>query len=286
MSQEKTTEQKPSVKEEKTSKTCTKCGETKLLTEFYRGGKCKECLKVAQRERNKKNKEKAAEIKNDPDMKKQTKICSKCKETKQLTEFRVGRGECLDCERAFGRKYNQDHQDIRKKWQEENKEHFDDLRAKRYQRKKEEIRDKYNTRYNEDPCFHIHKLLQRRISASISKIKSTKKYVGTKYENIAKWLEFNFTDEMTWENHGTYWDIDHVIPICKWDLNNQEEIDICFNWKNLSPFECSKNRHEKRDKIDKKQIERHIAQLESYFAENELNDNLEEYMKKYNAKLQ
>ena len=91
---------------------------------------------------------------------------------------------------------------------------------------------------------------------------------------------------MTWENHGTYWDIDHVIPICKWDLNNQEEIDICFNWKNLSPLKCEINRHEKRDKLDKKQIQRHIEKLESYFEENELDDNLEEYMKKYTEKLQ
>ena len=50
-----------------------------------------------------------------------------------------------------------------------------------------------------------------------------------------KWLEFNFDDEMTWENRGTYWEIDHTIPpqMC-------DEIDA-FNWSNTFPMNKSKN---------------------------------------------
>jgi hypothetical protein len=285
MSQTKTTEQKPSVKEEKTSKTCTNCGERKSITDFYRGGKCKECLKIEQQERNKINKEKSLNNSNNPDMSKETKVCSKCNEEKSWNEFRINRRTCKDCEKKYGRNYNKEHQDIRKKWQEENKEHFSELKAKRYQNNKEKIRDKYNTQYSEDKCFRIRKLLQRKISTNISKIKSTKKYVGTKYENVARWLEFNFTDEMTWENYGTFWDIDHVIPVSKWDLKNEEEIELCFNWKNLSPLQCEINRNTKRDKLDKEQIKRHLANLTTYNTQHKLDDELEEYIKKYKQKI-
>jgi len=285
MNNEKTTEQKPSVKEEKTSKTCTKCGETKLLIEFYCGGKCKECFKAGQRERNKKNKELQQELKNNPESVQEMKKCRRCKNKKPIVEFRINRGECIDCERSYGRTYNQEHQEIRQQWQEENKEHFDELRAARYQRKKPEIREKHNERYANDKIFKVRQLLRHRILGCISKIKSTEDYTGTKYENVARWLEFNFTDEMTWENHGTVWDIDHVIPVCKWDLKNEEEINMCFNWKNLSPLQCAINRNEKRDKLDKKQIKRHLANLTTYITQHNIDDELEEYVKKYKQKI-
>jgi len=32
-----------------TMKTCNQCGQTKTLAEFYRGGKCKECMKASHR---------------------------------------------------------------------------------------------------------------------------------------------------------------------------------------------------------------------------------------------
>lgn len=280
MSQTKTEEPKSDVKK---SKKCTKCGETKLLSEFYIGGKCKECLKAAQRERNKKNKELETKIKSDPKQKSTPKICSHCKKEKTICDFRVNRKECLDCERAFGRKYNKEHHEVRQKWQDDNTEHFAELKAKRYQTCKPQIREQYNKRYREDTCFRVHSLLRRQVLNCIKKIKTTEDYVGTKYENVAKWLEYNFTEEMTWENHGTIWDVDHVVPISKWDLTKDEHIDMCFNWKNLSPLESPKNRNEKREKIDPLQLKAHLESLEKYCHENELDNELQLFMAKYKA---
>lgn len=268
-------------------KTCTRCEKTKPRTDYYEhGGKCKECVKELQRMRNKRNKKLHEELMKNLESRDQPKTCNECGKTKTYGDFRINRGECLECERDFGRKYNKEHPEIRKKWRDENVEHFAELQANNYQKNKPKIREKYNERYATDPIFKIHQLLKRRLLMCIRKIKSTSDYTGTSFEAVAKWLEYNFTDVMTWENHGIIWDVDHVIPISKWDLSKPEQVEMCFNWKNLSPLSCPKNRFEKRDKIDKKQLIKHKKQLEIYFKENNLNDNeLQEYIEKYNEKL-
>lgn len=265
-------------------KKCVYCNKSKLETDFYKtsGDKCKECAKLQQRARNKKAKELETKTKTDPELKNKPKTCRRCQKIKTVGDFRINRGECLECERSFGRKYNKDHHEIRQKWQDENREHFDELRARRYQRKKPEIRAKYRERYSEDICFRIHRLLKRRMQRCIQKIKSTEDYIGTKFERVAEWLEYNFTDDMTWENHGTVWDIDHVIPVCKWNLKDEKHIDMCFNWKNLSPMSSPVNRNTKREKIDKDQVEHHLRNLQKYFIEKELDETeLLEYLNQY-----
>lgn len=56
-----------------------------------------------------------------------------------------------------------------------------------------------------------------------------------------KWLEYNFIDEMTFENHGLYWDINHIVPCNSFDLTNKDEICKCFHWSNLAPLKHIKN---------------------------------------------
>jgi hypothetical protein len=189
-------------------------------------------------------------------------------------EFRVDRHECINCEQRYGRQYNQDHHDIREKWSSEHKDRMVQLLSNWYQKNKKLIRQRYNDRCKNDPAFKTHVTEKRRLLSCIDKIQHTEDYVGTSFENVAHWLEYNFTDGMTWENHGTVWDIDHVIPVSRWDLTNQEHIDLCFNWKNLSPLASQVNRHEKSNRIMTEQVMKHIGALERYFKEQNL-DQLE-----------
>jgi hypothetical protein len=41
---------------------------------------------------------------------------------------------------------------------------------------------------------------------------------------------------MTMDNYGTYWTLDHILPLSKFDLTNKEEQAIAFNWKNMQPI--------------------------------------------------
>lgn len=65
--------------------------------------------------------------------------------------------------------------------------------------------------------------------------------VGINLDDFKVWMENNFTVDMSWENHGNYWHIDHVVP-CSWfDLTDKDECKICFHWSNMRPLEGSKN---------------------------------------------
>jgi len=57
---------------------------------------------------------------------------------------------------------------------------------------------------------------------------------------------------MTWENYGTYWHIDHKIPIAVFNYEKPEDIDfrLCWSLKNLQPLEKIEN-IKKKDKLEK-----------------------------------
>jgi len=47
---------------------------------------------------------------------------------------------------------------------------------------------------------------------------------------------------MNWTNFGSYWQIDHILPINSFDFSNENDKHICFHWTNLQPLTCIENR--------------------------------------------
>ena len=45
---------------------------------------------------------------------------------------------------------------------------------------------------------------------------------------------------MSWENHGEYWEIDHIKPIDNFDLETQ--LNEAFHYTNTQPLEKTENR--------------------------------------------
>ena len=66
----------------------------------------------------------------------------------------------------------------------------------------------------------------------MTKQSSTEEILGKYIETYRKWLEFQFTPEMNWSNI----EIDHVKPICMFDVSKEEELEEAFNWKNTQPL--------------------------------------------------
>jgi hypothetical protein len=64
-------------------------------------------------------------------------------------------------------------------------------------------------------------------------------------------LEKKFTPDMSWDNYGTYWHIDHKMPVAIFNFNHPEDIDfrICWSIKNLQPMEAKANQS-KGAKVD------------------------------------
>lgn len=174
-----------------------------------------------------------------------TKICGNCKLSKTLSDYRTMTEKrrkvpltyhcsiCKDCERFRAlQKYHAN----KEKYQLQNRiyksENIDKINS---------TRRKYMQEKMQDAKERLKRNMKSLISCKVKKVFSTKEYLGTSFELIHEWFEFNFDDHMTWENYGEYWQIDHTIPISSFDLEDTSQTIICFSWMNLMPLEKTKN---------------------------------------------
>lgn len=223
-------------------KHCSQCKELLPLSMYYRDrtaiikeayrSKCKSCCKENQKNRRK----------NDIDKTLTSKICSICNIDKPISYFyksyRCKDGFFKECSKCL-----------------ENKR-LNVGNNQKIKRTKE-----YMIEYNKKRCanfsFKLKYIMRRNLSKRLKKdIKSnpTLKYVGCTLNFLIKWFEFLFHDDMTLENHGKYWHIDHIIPCSNFNLEDQESIHRCYNWSNLRPCKATENLY-KSDKIDEELIE-------------------------------
>ena len=89
--------------------------------------------------------------------------------------------------------------------------------------------------------YRIKKSLAWKLRHVTEKTDTTMNYIGCNIQYVREWIEYNFTEEMNWDNYETFWSIDHVIPICKFDLTLEDEKYKCWNWSNLTPVPLLKN---------------------------------------------
>ena len=61
---------------------------------------------------------------------------------------------------------------------------------------------------------------------------STKEPLGIDIDSFSKWIEYQSTPEMNWLNI----EIDHVKPICMFDVSKDEELKEAFSWRKTQPL--------------------------------------------------
>lgn len=74
--------------------------------------------------------------------------------------------------------------------------------------------------------------------------------VGYTIDELRRHLEKQFTEEMTWDNYGKFWEIDHKIPKSAFNFDKSGDIDFqrCWEIENLQPLEKNKN-HSKGSRL-------------------------------------
>lgn len=175
------------------------------------------------------------------------KLCNKCGYTKDISEFPPGRSNCLPCARQmcrdykaknkdkiseYNKKYKAEHtEEISKYNHDYNLEHRNEIQTRqtKYQRERRKT----------DSNFKMAGTLRNRIKKVVKKeqkSKTTMELLGCDIEFLDEWLSFRFEDDMTMENHGKLWHVDHVIPCAKFDLEDKDEQSKCFHWSNLQPM--------------------------------------------------
>ena len=110
--------------------------------------------------------------------------------------------------------------------------------------------------------YRIKKSLAARLRTVLVKNSSTMNYIGCNIQFLREWFEYNFTCDMNWDNYGTYWSIDHIIPVRKFDLTDETEKLQCWNWSNLIPVTVKYNSTKKE--IDLEQVTNVLNKLTKF----------------------
>jgi len=237
------------------NKICNKCGQEKLLTiEFWdirnsaKDGfrnRCKECRKKYMNSRRENNYEKirATELEYEKNNR---------ESINESARKRYKENNYIENKRIYRR---ENREIISKKAKEKLKNRTDEeieldrvYRQEYYQKNKEKI-IKQNCLYikkklAEDIQWMLKFRLRGRIKDALKKNRKLAKsfeLVGADIEFVRFYLENQFTGEMTWDNHGKIWHIDHIIPICSFDLTILEEQKKCFHYTNLRPLLATDN---------------------------------------------
>jgi transcription elongation factor Elf1 len=149
------------------------------------------------------------------------KKCCTCKTWHPLTDYNKSSGhwdklrvECKDCLVA---------------WRKQNRK---ELNRKQliYERKRKKI----------DPEFKLVKTLRSRLGTALKRKNAEKNHrtmdlIGQTPAFVRIYLEKQFTEGMSWDNHGK-WHIDHRKACRTFDLLNEEEQRKCFHYTNLQPL--------------------------------------------------
>lgn len=98
-----------------------------------------------------------------------------------------------------------------------------------------------------DINFKLSVLLRKRIYSvmngkGIRKATKSIELLGCEIKEYKEHLEKQFKNGWNWLNHGVVWEIDHIIPICSFDLTNVDEQKKAFNYKNTQPLSIFENR--------------------------------------------
>lgn len=224
-------------------KQCSNCKETKTSDKFYSKGLiCRECNNNRRREKYKNDEEHRKKLIKSASNLKHNKVLQKQK-LKEEEQIKIGleNKQCKYCNEI---------------------KHKDRFRYNRLKCRDCE-RDEPTEKFKRYIRTRIYNCLRNR-----NKSKHSVEYLGCSSDDYFKWI-FNYDNNCNLSNHGKEWHIDHVIPISKFDLNNEQQQMLAFNWRNTMPLSCEENLI-KNNKILQSQVEQHYKKLVEYHTENKL----------------
>jgi len=152
----------------------------------------------------------------------------KIKET--VKKYRIANPEKIAAaKKLWVPKNPEKYKETRKKWRTENPEKIKAIRRK----------------HEQTIGYKINHSMRRSIGLSIKGNKDGRRWedlVGFTFAQFKKHMEKQFTEGMTWENHGD-WHIDHILPKSKFNFEKPEDEDFkkCWALKNLQPLWAADN---------------------------------------------
>lgn len=67
-------------------------------------------------------------------------------------------------------------------------------------------------------------------------------YFGLDAQSLRKWFEIQFSDDLNWDNFGTNWQFDHIVPATYFDYSNEEDLKLCWSFINMGVERIEQNK--------------------------------------------
>jgi hypothetical protein len=173
----------------------------------------------------------------------ENKICSSCSLNLPVSEFCKNKStkdglnrKCKQCEKIKHQKWYADNAE---KIKEKSSYSFE--KHKEYYSKNKDKKIKYTIEYTRnriknDPQYKVRHDLGVKLGFLLRCIKGSNNFLGCDLIYFINYIENQFDGVMTWDNHGSVWELDHIIPISSFDLLIDEEQNKCFHYTNLRPI--------------------------------------------------
>lgn len=170
--------------------------------------------------------------------------CKKCK----CAAYKQGHLEEISQYKERYYQNNKEKEDAKTySWRESNLKEYKAYTQNYYLENKEwiiaRVSDYNRQAYKSKPQFRLKNIIRRRLGRLHLKrigVKSYSSLYGTTIENVVKHIEGLFYEKdsrnMSWNNFGTKWQIDHIVPLCKFDLLDIEQLQKACHYTNLQPL--------------------------------------------------
>ncbi len=95
-----------------------------------------------------------------------------------------------------------------------------------------------------NPTYRLRAILNVRLRDVLKELGGTKaaelkELVGCCMSDLIKYIESLWLPGMSWENYGNKegnWQLDHIIPVCSFNLIEAEQQKACYHYTNVRPL--------------------------------------------------
>mgnify|MGYP003151512040 FL=1 len=131
---------------------------------------------------------------------------------------------------------------MKKKWKQENRKHLSEYDKKWRQENIEHhrgvVREWHRRKYKEDSDYKIAKTVRNMFGRILQltkeqKHESTFSVLGYSVDEFKTNIESKMLSGMTWENHGSVWQIDHIYPVSRYIRDGVNDPTIINRLSNL-----------------------------------------------------
>jgi hypothetical protein len=179
-----------------------------------------------------------------------------CNEIRKVYIQRIGR-DVINAKKKQSRCNNLEHyREVEKAWVINNRDKVKEISRK--SKLKNKVRnnsrtiERHKERMMSDELYKCKEITRCTLKQSFYKMGFTKDsntalIIGIEWSEFKQHIGFKFDENMNWNNHGVYWNMDHIIPI-KY-ATTPDEVIWLNHYTNFQPMEKHENQVVKRDNV-------------------------------------